>query len=728
MIELLGIIPSWFIAVVFAATLVVNRAGASKIFFDVVGTFQANRLVMEGGAAFATFQSLAMDAFSGIEEVAMLVNEQIQEIVDSTVPLSREIAAARIEFDKFISDAEQARLGDEIKDIGVQFGFTGDQALRAGAKMAQLSGMLGEEAVPAATEMSLAFGMIGEMEAEQAMQRLINLHQQTGFMMRGTTQAQFDAMSADEQRNQIRVASIATLNELNAVEDHSAANMERITFVMNQFAAQAHLTGESIAHMAAMSAVLIEAGEEQGKAGRALRMIYARLGADTNGAASELEALGVAVKKADGTLRPLNEILIDLDNNTVNLSKAERQRIAQTVAGNNHYVRMLKLMEGTERMQSLVGEATGNTAPIVDILNDRFKDMSVQLTQAETKLNNVRGEIGDAFMPAMVDATNAQVAFNEAYLQFVNMDFLFIGDILQGIVGFQQIAQGTIAPLMTMNMNAKQLSVGLMTSVVVMRSLNGATTAGFNKEQQLNMLRQEGKNLLRDSENSKIKGNDLLKIGIALEQQEKRILLEKQTFERYSGKQGKTRLTIDKMRLVHLKQELTEKKKITHEDDINLKRQKHKAGNHANLKILTKQERMEHEQITMDLKEQIELLESMIRIKIAGNHLSDEQFRTGVAITNNLRQQNQEIQKYNFQHLMKLSSAFMQAQIGAMLATMAIGPFASALGFGEDSARKARVQMIMMTITMGLMIGEMGIFTSATVNDTNAKVQYAAAY
>ena len=57
-----------------------------------------------------------------------------------------------------------------------------------------------------------------------------------------------------------------------------------------------------------------------------------------------------------------------------------------------------------------------------------------------------------------------------------------------------------------------------------------------------------------------------------------------------------------------------------------------------------------------------------------------------------------------------------------MLATAAVGPLASAFGFGEDSARKARIQMIMMSITMGMMIAEMGVFTSATVADSNAKV------
>tara|TARA_R100001082_G_scaffold103144_1_gene73638 strand:+ start:1290 stop:3998 length:2709 start_codon:yes stop_codon:yes gene_type:complete len=712
MIELFGIIPSWFIAIVFAATLVVNRAGASKIFFDVVGTFQANRLIMEGGAAFTTFQSLALDAFSGIEEAAMLASEQIQEMVDATVPLSREIAAARIEFDKFIDDAEQARLGDEIKDIGVQFGFTGDQALRAGAKMAQLSGLLGEEAVPAATEMSLAFGMIGEMEAEQAMQRLINLHQQTGFMMRGTTEAQFDAMSADEQRNQIRAASIATLNELNAVEDHSAANMERITFVMNQFASQAHLTGESIAHMAAMSAVLIEAGEEQGKAGRALRMIYARLGADTNGAASELEALGVAVKKADGSLRPLNEILIDLEESTETLSKAERQRVAQTVAGNNHYVRMLKLMEGTERMQTLVAEATGNTAPIVEILNDRFADMSVRLTQAETKLHNIRGEIGDAFLPAVTKATEKQVEFNQAYLDLVETPL--IGDILIGITQFQQMMSGTLGPLMQMNLNFKQMTLGLMTTVVVMRALNGEAVAGFNKEEQLNNLRREGKLLLQEQKNTKSQSVNLLRLDQQLQQEkiynEKVLSMEARYQNDILGQQ----FVKDKQRLSTIDEEIG--------------KQKFKLRNLKEILLFNKQDNMiesqkpklkqsdieKQEQVIMGLKREKKELTEITSMKRARNFLDDKNFQTQTKIAINLKQQTDEIEKYNFQHLMKVSSAFMVMQMAAMGATMAVGPVAKAvekLGIDVD---ESRVQMVMMAMVMGLTMAEMSIFASAS--------------
>ena len=61
---------------------------------------------------------------------------------------------------------------------------------------------------------------------------------------------------------------------------------------MTNFAAQGQLVGEAFHDMAAMSAVLLEAGEEQGAASRALRMMYARLGGDIGGATSKMEQMG----------------------------------------------------------------------------------------------------------------------------------------------------------------------------------------------------------------------------------------------------------------------------------------------------------------------------------------------------------------------------------------------------------------------------------------------------
>ena len=292
----------------------------------------------------AALEALMLDTLGGIGNAAGELSMQIDQVVNATVPLAEEIEKSRLEFQKFVSEVNSSALTAEIEQLGLSFGFTAQQSLKAGSRMAQLSALLGEEVVPAATEAGIAFGLIGDMETEDAMNRLISLQQQTKFMFEGTTQAAYSQMSALERRDLATRQMAMTLNRLNSVEDHSAATMAQITAVMNEFASQAHLTGESMGFMAAMSAVLVESGEQQGKAGRSLRMTYARLGADINGAAETLENYGVAVKDSTGSLRPLSAILADLQPIWGTLNSGIKQNVAQQVAGNRHYVRFIKIM------------------------------------------------------------------------------------------------------------------------------------------------------------------------------------------------------------------------------------------------------------------------------------------------------------------------------------------------------------------------------------------------
>lgn len=455
------------------------RQGASKIFFDIVGTFQAGRLIRDGAAGMVALEALMLDTLGGIEEAAGAVSMQIQEIVEATVPLSEEIEKSRLEFAKFVSDVNASALATEIEQIGLAYGFTGEQSLKAGSRMAQLSALLGEEVVPAATEAGIAFGLIGDMETEDAMNRLISLQQQTKFMFEDVSYEAYRQMSATERSALATEKFAMTLNRLNSVEDHSAATMAQITAVMNEFASQAHLTGESMDFMAAMSAVLIEAGEQQGKAGRSLRMTYARLGADINGSATAMEQYGVAVKRADGTLRPLSAILEDLQPTWQNLNSGQKQNLAQTVAGNRHYVRFIKIMENFDRVKSLEIESRLQTAAVmdaegnaIDYLDDLQKSNIITLQGLRAELDLVRASIGDKLIPGIISATEFQVEFNRAWDQLLESAPI-LAEALGRIVGMQQVMSNVFAPFFTAFLNIKAMNLALMTHMTIMRALHG---------------------------------------------------------------------------------------------------------------------------------------------------------------------------------------------------------------------------------------------------------------
>ena len=459
--------------------MVVLRAGASRIMFDIVGTFQANRLIRDGQAAMTALDSLMLDGLSGIEEAAGAIGQQFNAMVDATVPLAANIERTRLEFSKFVSEHNTDALIQEIEGIGTAYGFTAEQSLEAGARMAQLSGLLGESAVPAATEAAIAFGLIGEMTPEDAIRKLINLQQQTNFVFKNTTKSVYQQISAQERAEVVTREMANTLNLLNSIEDNSAATMNNIIAVMNEFASQAHLTGESMEYMAAMSATLIEAGEQQGKGGRALCMIYARLGSNINGAADALHELGVETVNSDGSLRTFSDTMNELIPLYQRMNSAQKQQLAQQVAGNRHYIRFIKLAENWDRVTQLQREGMNRTSKVMEesgdsvgYLTDLLESQTVALSEAEAQLELSSAAIGDVFIPSTIRATKFQSDFNFAMVDMIT-HFGAVGGALGDIVGAQQVLSKTFAPFFSAMLNVKALSLALQVNHQILRAVTG---------------------------------------------------------------------------------------------------------------------------------------------------------------------------------------------------------------------------------------------------------------
>tara|TARA_R110001599_G_scaffold241369_2_gene440974 strand:- start:2191 stop:5832 length:3642 start_codon:yes stop_codon:yes gene_type:complete len=452
-------------------TMLVLRAGASRVFFDVVGSFQADRLIGDAEAKITVLQGLMLDGLSGITEGISEMSAMVDKMVDSTVPLAMEIGNARIEFEKFANFAGAEELQQQIIDIGESYAFTGDQALAAGAKMAQLSQIVGGgPATAAATEVGIQFGLIGGMETADAMKKLISLQQQTGFMYGDLTKKQFKRLSAEEKANVVRLNSIKMLNQLNTIENRSAATMSQITHVMNQFASSAKLAGDEVSYMAAMSATLIEAGEEQGKAGRALKMMYARLGANTGNNAEILRQYGIEVKGANGELRSMEDILGDVAQRYDQLEDAEILAISQAIAGNDHYVRAIKLFENHARVLKLDSDAVAERDTAQEELNKRMKDNVFLLEQQQARLINSKALIGDVFVPAILRATKAQADMNFMFAEMAEEGTIY-GKAISGIAKINALGK-MYAPIAEAMLNTMSLNVSLKTQQQIQRSLN----------------------------------------------------------------------------------------------------------------------------------------------------------------------------------------------------------------------------------------------------------------
>ena len=448
-----------------AVCLLVLRAGASRVFFDIVGTFQASKLIKDADSAATVFESLYLDAITGIQEAGQELGQIFNELTDAVVPIAREIEEAQIQLEKFVQEGENVeQLVMDVKQIGIDFGFAGDQAMEAAAKMAQISGVLGQGSLATGTEIGMRFGLISGMETEAAMQRMINLQQQTKFMTEGIE----ENATAQERANAIRRNSMVILDELNTIENRSAATMEQITFVMNQFASQAHLANEEIRSMAALSAVMIETGEEQGKGGRALKMMYARLGSDIGGARQEMEKYGVSVTDAEGNMRPLSDMLKELEASFFAQTGAQQQNTAQVIAGNRHYTRFLKLMTNLDRVRQLEVEAAMRMFPAMDEINRRRESELFLLEQAEANVRNLSGALGEQLLPAMTEITNKQAVFLET---LVGLSEGPLGSVVTGMMALTKASSLLIGPVLNTIINFKNMSIAFQTHSAITRAL-----------------------------------------------------------------------------------------------------------------------------------------------------------------------------------------------------------------------------------------------------------------
>lgn len=400
------------------------RQGGSRVFFDVVGQMQAAKLISDAEEMSTVVQAIMLDAFDGIKGSLDGIFQSVGTAIEAVREPALALGESQIYFRKFFDFDGVAQYEEAIIDLGVAFGFTGQEALDAGARMAQLGGLFGSgESITAGTEVGMAFGMIGGMETEDAQKRLISLAQQTGFMYEGVGKQAFFAMNAEEQRQIVLRNSLYVLDQLNTVENNSVATMEQLSTVMDQFSASASIANMSIAEQAALSATLVESGESASKAGRGLRQMLLRIASDTGGAATALHEYGVATQDINGDMVGLTRIMQQLkDNGFDELDSAQQMQLATSVAGANHATRFIKLMTNFDRVTSLTADAISRESTALSEMETIMGTATFQANQMTAAQETLSASIGQELLPAMTAAESASYNLKASFLSMLETD------------------------------------------------------------------------------------------------------------------------------------------------------------------------------------------------------------------------------------------------------------------------------------------------------------------
>ena len=380
-----------------------TRIGASQVFFNIVAQFNAEKLIKDYRSINTVMKAVSLDTFEAILKPVEGLGQAINSITDELGPLQEALGLAAVEFEKFFGQTpaiEQMR--DSVMDLGAAYAQTGVEALAAGSRASQVANLIGRGNVNTLVELSLTLAEISDLNAEEAQRGIIQLHQQTGMLFGEMNREAFLRLSLTEQQTVLTIEGAKALDALNTIANRSVALEGDLVRVMGTFAAQGELVGDSFEFMAAASATLLEAGEEQGTAGRALRMMYARLGGDISGARTQIEAMGFELTDTNGNMKTMQEVLTELsDKGWNNLAGAEKQAIAQTIAGNRHYVRFIKLMENYDRTMQLAADGAKGFDSALGQANVALSSQVKLLQKAQVINENYKAKIGEGLSPFM---------------------------------------------------------------------------------------------------------------------------------------------------------------------------------------------------------------------------------------------------------------------------------------------------------------------------------------
>lgn len=454
-----------------------TRIGASQAFFNIVAQFNAEKLIKDTNSLNTVMKAVALDTFEAILKPVADLGQMLDGAIDAVRDLGMEMGDATVEFEKFYGGAGDLELvKDELIEIGEAYAMVGTEALAAGSRAAQVANLIGRQNVDLLVEQAAILAEISDLTLEEAQRGMIKLNQQAGILYGERTRQEIMSLSVGEQRLILTENSARALDTLNTIANRSVALEGDLVKTMTNFAAAAHLAGDSFEFMAASSAVLLEAGEEQGTAGRALRMIYARLGGDINGARTELEGMGFQLTESNGQMKTMQKVLEDLHTKGWGeLNPAVKQNIAQTVAGNRHYVRFIKLMENYERVVSLTADGMEGLDSATKQAKKAMSSNVRQLQMAEAAVDNAKAAIGEGLTPMMIGAAEAERDF----LQATEMLTDGMGGAGKMIGRFNTVMKVT-GGFIKVGLAMQSVGIGLEMFTSVQRSLNGIEVAMAN--------------------------------------------------------------------------------------------------------------------------------------------------------------------------------------------------------------------------------------------------------
>jgi TP901 family phage tail tape measure protein len=193
-----------------------------------------------------------------------------------------------------------------------------------------------------------------------------------------------------------------TVDILAKTANASAVDVSDLAETFKQAGPVAAAAGFSLEDVAKAAGVLGNAGIKASTAGTGLKMIIGQLASPSDKAAAAFEKLGYSVKNADGTIKPLQQQLVELRAKFATLSASEKIDLAKQIVGQDHFSKLLAIVgtgeDSFNAMSDAIDNATGAGAAMS---KEMLNNLSGAVESMQGSVETLQIKIGKALSPAL---------------------------------------------------------------------------------------------------------------------------------------------------------------------------------------------------------------------------------------------------------------------------------------------------------------------------------------
>lgn len=354
-----------------------------------------------------------------------------------------------------ITEEEFKALNDEAKRLGAATSFSASEAAE-GMKYLAMAGFNTNqiiEAMPGLLDMAKA-GVVDLGRASDISSNILSAF----------------GISANEMG---RVADTLTM-----AFTTSNTTLESLGYTMKYVGPIARAAGMSLEEAAAMAGLLGNVGIQGEMAGTQLRAMLNRLAAPVGPAQDKLKELGITVKDSAGNLRPMIELLAEMDSKTANMGNADRLAAFKTIFGEEAVSGLSELINhagagGIAKYLDIVKNNTGKASQVASIQMSGVKGAMDELSSAAEGLSIT---FANLFLPAIKSIANGMKSLTNTLNSFIETHPTLTRGVVYAVAGFTAY----VAVVKTLMIAKSALAVG--TTLLASRTLllNGVvTTATF---------------------------------------------------------------------------------------------------------------------------------------------------------------------------------------------------------------------------------------------------------